>query len=91
MQRHFAGAPVIVVCDENTRAAGAGLFVGLDAAGVDWTEHVLPGVPRPKPKVELGDEIKSAAAGRVPVALGSGVINDLVKYAAAEADCPYLC
>ncbi len=30
-------------------------------------------------------------AGATPVAVGSGVMNDLVKYAAFKLDRPYLC
>ena len=49
--------------------------------------------PRVKPSAEtaraLGGADQSGAA--LPVAVGSGVINDLVKYAAELAGMPYVC
>jgi glycerol-1-phosphate dehydrogenase [NAD(P)+] len=54
--------------------------------------HVLPGAPRLKPTRDLGDAIAArAGAGAVPVSVGSGVLNDLVKYAAFKLDRPYFC
>ncbi|MEO1102570.1 MAG: sn-glycerol-1-phosphate dehydrogenase [Pseudomonadota bacterium] len=91
MGRHFGDTAVCVVCDENTRVAGAALFEVLAAAGITARAHVLPATPRPKPSVELGDEIAAAIGEAVPVALGSGVINDVTKYAAFTLGRPYLC
>jgi glycerol-1-phosphate dehydrogenase [NAD(P)+] len=90
------GLPALLVCDENTREA-AGLRVGeiLAGAGIPFTGTVLP--PRGErvlsPDYErvigLRDMIRER--GAFPVAVGSGVINDLVKRAAFEAGRPYLC
>lgn len=91
VKRHFGAGPVRVVSDENTRIAGAALFTALEAAGIAYTEHVLPRSPRPKPTVELGETLAAAMGDAVPVALGSGVINDVTKYAAFTLGRPYLC
>ncbi|MEM1047384.1 MAG: sn-glycerol-1-phosphate dehydrogenase [Pseudomonadota bacterium] len=89
----FGGGPVLVIADDNTwRAAGDALSASLEAVGLSVETHVLPGVPRVKPTRELGDLLAAAIAeDRTPVALGSGVINDLVKYAAYERGRAYLC
>jgi len=89
-RRHFGDTPAHVVCDENTRAAGAALFDALTAAGIAHQTLVLPAAPRPKPSVDLGETIAARIEG-VPIALGSGVINDVTKYAAFTRDRPYLC
>src|SRR5205085_9588121 len=53
---------------------------------------VLEEPGRLKPKVEHSHRVvERIGPRRVPVAVGSGVVNDLVKYAAALAGRPYLC
>jgi glycerol-1-phosphate dehydrogenase [NAD(P)+] len=92
-RRHFAG-PALVIADENTwAAAGARARDLLTADGLVVATHVLPGRPRPKPTVELAEMLHARIEARAatPVAVGSGVINDLVKYAAFRAGRPYLC
>ncbi len=89
----FGSGPVLVIADDNTwRAAGEALSSSLTGAGLSVETHVLPGIPRVKPTRELGDLLAAAISeGCTPVALGSGVINDLVKYAANERGRGYLC
>ncbi|GAB5377223.1 MAG: hypothetical protein AcusKO_36850 [Acuticoccus sp.] len=91
LKHHFGDRPVRVVCDGNTRKAGAALFDALDAAGIAHTTHLLPATPRPKPSVDLGEAIAAEMGEATPVSLGSGVINDVTKYAAHTLDRPYLC
>jgi glycerol-1-phosphate dehydrogenase [NAD(P)+] len=91
--RHFPGEPAIVVADGNTwAAAGAAVAARLAAGGVAVSHHILPASPRPKPSVELAETIAGAIrdAGAVPVAVGAGVINDLVKYAAFRLERRYM-
>ncbi len=93
-RRQFAGDLACIIADENTwAAAGAAVEASLVAAGVRVRRHVLPGRPRPKPTVELAEQLRDvlAADGAVPVAVGSGVINDVVKHAAFALNRPYLC
>jgi glycerol-1-phosphate dehydrogenase [NAD(P)+] len=95
VRRHLGSAPVLVVADGTTHAvAGAEAFRRLTAAGVRCVEPlVLPAAPRLKPQVELASDIarRLDEARAAPLAVGSGVINDLVKYAAALAATPYVC
>ncbi|MDT8855483.1 sn-glycerol-1-phosphate dehydrogenase [Paracoccaceae bacterium Fryx2] len=94
LRRHFGPGPAVLIADENTwAAAGAAVEAALRAAGIATTRHILPAVPRPKPTVALGDVLRDllAASDATPVAVGSGVINDVVKYAAFGLDRPYLC
>ena len=91
----------VVVCDPRTRAAaGERVEALLAAAGVAVSEHVL----EPSGKTFHGDyryaeevreairSVGEAAAGEslVPVAVGSGVVNDVTKRAAGELGIPYL-
>lgn len=93
-RRAFGDAPALLIADENTWAAAGGrLQAQLSAADIAVEGHVLPADPRPTASLELGDQLSERIAdGRArPVAVGSGVLNDLVKYAAHKLERPYLC
>lgn len=93
-QRFHGQAAALIIADENTfAAAGRRAQDTLRAAGIQTQSHILPASPRPKPTVALGDELAAhiAKTGAVPVAVGSGVINDVVKYAAFRQDSAYSC
>src|SRR5215207_746101 len=85
----------VVVADDHTwKVAGkrvASLLASERLAACDPV--MLTGEPRVKPSAEtaraLAATIKSGAA--LPIAVGAGVINDLVKYAAELAGMPYVC
>lgn len=89
----------MVVCDPRTKAA-AGEKVGamLKAAGVDVCEHVIePGGRTFHADYHYVEEVRDAlraadsASGRVvPVAVGSGVVNDLTKLASGDLGRPYM-
>ena len=90
---HFQTSSVFFIADENTMAAaGNSLGEVLTEAGFALATHVFPGTPRLKGKVENAEAFlpRLQAHGGVPVAVGSGVINDLVKYAAFQLNKPYL-
>jgi glycerol-1-phosphate dehydrogenase [NAD(P)+] len=92
LRAHFGDGPAVVVADDNTfAAAGEQVAEALRSGGIEVTTHVLPGTPRPKPTVELGLSIARAVGTATPVAVGSGVVNDLVKYAAFRQGRSYLC
>ena len=92
----------VVVCDPRTKAAaGDKVEALLRAAGLDVSEHLL----EPSGKTFHADyayiaPIREAfakavpggasAEAVVPVAVGSGVVNDLTKRAAGEAGLPYM-
>lgn len=90
--RHFTG-PACLIADENTwAAAGPQAEAALNAAGIATRRHILPAKPRPKPTVDLANALRDALhPGETPVAIGSGVLNDVTKHAAFEANRPYLC
>lgn len=93
--RFFAGRGGTIVADTHTMAAaGARVERELRGAGIVVANAiVLPGVPRPKPRVEVAQEVAARLrdTGTVPIAVGSGVINDVTKHAAELAATPYLC
>jgi glycerol-1-phosphate dehydrogenase [NAD(P)+] len=88
--QHFApNAAYLVIADDNTmKAAGAAVMARLDGAQA----MVLPGAPRLKPDVALARDIAARLPDKnaTPIAVGSGVINDLTKYAASLAGRPYI-
>lgn len=94
LKSHFGDKVVLLVADENTmKAAGNAVSAVLATAGIATRHHVFPGTPRLKGSVDNGNAIRSILAGSdaVPLAVGAGVINDLVKYAALKVDRPYFC
>lgn len=93
-KRNFGSWPACLVADEfGWAAAGPIVEAHLEASGIKTRRHVIPAKPRPKPTVALANTFRDVlvADDCVPVAIGSGVINDLVKHAAYELDRRYLC
>ena len=98
----FPGAGrAIVVEDPRTRAAaGERVAAMLRAEGIEVVEHVLePGGKTFHADYRYVDEVRGAVnsagvekpGGKiVPVAVGSGVVNDLTKRASGELGLPYL-
>ena len=91
----------IVICDPRTRAAaGERVETMLRADGIDVCEYVLePGGKMFHADYHYAAEVREAikAAGIekdgkriVPIAVGSGVVNDLTKLAAGELGLPYM-
>ena len=91
----------VVVCDPRTRAAaGERVEALLGAAGVVVSEHVLePGGKTFHGDYRYAEEVREAirsvggavvGESLVPVAVGSGVVNDVTKRAAGELGIPYL-
>ena len=90
--RHFAGPAVLMADERGWGAAGPGVEAALTAAGISVRHHVIPATPRPKPTVDLADSLRAVLRlGETPVAVGSGVMNDVVKHAAFTAGIPYMC
>ena len=93
LRRHFKTSNVFLIADENTMAAaGNDLRQALTESGFATAAHVFPKSPYLKGKVENADAFltRLQTHGGVPVSVGSGVINDLVKYAAFQIGKPYL-
>ena len=85
--------PVQVIADPATMIAAGRRVV--DALRQQWRVEkpiVLQETPRPKPRVEIARDIAAELSGKraLPLAVGSGVINDLTKFAAHVARLPYV-
>ncbi len=84
----------MLIADENTWSAG-GLAAQseLQKAGYEVEKYLFPANPQPRPTVEtaqkLSDELRSD--NLIPVVVGTGVLNDLVKFAAFKAGRSYCC
>lgn len=92
-RRHFGSGPACIIADGNTWAAsGRQVAERLAQDGIAVRSHVLPALPRPKPTLDLADALREALAqdGATPIAVGSGVLNDLVKHAAFGLGRDYL-
>ena len=95
VEQSFGDATAVVVADENTfEVAGKEVQQHLEAAG---RETVEPYVFRGGLTLYAGyDNIEKLiealrAHDAIPVAVGSGTLNDIVKRAAYECDRPYMC
>jgi len=91
---HFGATKAVLVADEKGfDAAGQQVEALLARAGIAVTPHIFPADPRLKPSVENASGIVEAMrrAGGLSMAVGSGVINDLTKYAAFQLDQPFFC
>jgi len=99
LSKYFTFDSVCLIADENTlKAAGERVKGILEGAGVKIAgSHVFPAEPRLHADynhVIFLKEWFSSLPGfpaLVPIAAGSGTINDLVKCASAELKLPYLC
>jgi len=84
----------MIVADQNTMAAaGRQATVILDQAGLPVAAPViLEGNPRVKPHASIARDIARLIGERgvMPISVGSGVVNDLTKYAAELAGVPYV-
>lgn len=88
----FGEGPAVVVADERTfRVAGADVLAAFKEAGREVAEPIL--FPQ---DVHAGEEAvnelqeKLAAVPGIPVAVGSGTINDVTKLAAHRVNRPYM-
>ncbi|MEZ5797867.1 MAG: sn-glycerol-1-phosphate dehydrogenase [Paracoccaceae bacterium] len=90
--RHFTGAACLMADERGWAAAGPQVEAAFRAAGIPTRRHVIAATPRPKPSVDLANALRATLApGETPVAIGSGVMNDVVKHAAFTQGIPYLC
>jgi glycerol-1-phosphate dehydrogenase [NAD(P)+] len=91
----FGDRPAVVVADENTFAvAGEEVRRHLEEAGRELVEpYVFPGEPTLYAEYANIEKLVEALRGHeaIPVAVGSGTLNDIVKRASHECGRPYLC
>lgn len=90
----FGTAPVLVVADENTfAAAGKDVWDGLQRAGCECSNPFIfdePDLVADFRHVTTLQQRLAAQAEVIPVAVGSGTINDLTKLAAHQVGRPYM-
>lgn len=91
--REFWGElPVWPVADENTwRVAGAALTAALQSGGIEMLKpFIFSAQPMLHADIKYSQELVAAMpAGCVPVAVGSGTVNDLVKHASGLKNVRY--
>jgi glycerol-1-phosphate dehydrogenase [NAD(P)+] len=95
LEQAFGHQPVVVVADDNTYAvAGKAVCERLSSAGWMVEEPVVfPGTPALYASFEnvLALEEKLRPTSAVPIAVGSGTLNDITKLAAYRAGRQYMC
>ncbi|MFL5822748.1 MAG: iron-containing alcohol dehydrogenase [Solirubrobacteraceae bacterium] len=86
------GSPALVAMDTNTeRAAGWRVVEALRGAGVEVEQLVLGQGSGLRPTPDEVEAVRSRLTeDRVPVAVGSGVVTDIVRYAAHLDDREFL-
>jgi glycerol-1-phosphate dehydrogenase [NAD(P)+] len=91
---NFPGSTAVIIADENTyAAAGREVRRILKAEGLEGADpFVFPGSPRPRADYSEVVRLVSFLAGHalIPLVVGSGTLNDLVKRAAFEVGRPYM-
>lgn len=90
----FGQREAMVVADRNTwAAAGVQVQAVLDAAGGTVRAPFLYDSPTLAADMQAVEQLTQAlqSHGAVPVAVGSGTLNDLTKLAAHRTQRPYLC
>ncbi|MGC4081685.1 MAG: sn-glycerol-1-phosphate dehydrogenase [Vicinamibacterales bacterium] len=93
-REQFPGARAVVVCDTNTwTVAGQVVQASLLAAGLTGAEPFVFRDPALYAEHSYVEPLEQSLAQHdaIPVAVGSGTINDLVKLAAHRAGRAYLC
>ena len=92
--RYSESRSALVMADEaGFAAAGQGVVAGLRDAGFEVRTNIKPVDPLPKASVEEAEPFRTALSedpDLFPVSVGSGVINDLAKYAAFETGRRYV-
>lgn len=94
LKKYFPGKEAWIIADGNTwQAAGKAVYDYLQQGGFKPFEpYIFPADPRPHPDFAISEKLAVLMPQEcVPVAVGSGVINDLVKCAAGIRKVPYCC
>lgn len=93
-RRLFGTTPAILVADRNTfAAAGAAVAAAFESVGHQLLDHIVFGEPDLHAEHRHVTELETALRQHVavPIAVGSGTINDLTKLAAHRTNRPYMC
>ena len=89
LRKYWAQGTVILVADTNTWAvAGEKVQQILRESNISMvTPKIFPGQPILPPDYRFVQQLIPLLKGKIPIAVGSGVMNDLVKCASTEAGC----
>lgn len=93
-REQFGDRAAVVVADENTwKAAGEAVAAALRGAGIACEPCFVFKDPRLYAEHRFVEQLQSALRRHeaIPVAVGSGTINDLTKLASHRTERPYLC
>jgi glycerol-1-phosphate dehydrogenase [NAD(P)+] len=94
LHEHFPAQNVFLIADENTfKAAGEDVCRTMVDSGISLIgEHIFPGTPRLKPDIKNVNIVEKMLKKQeaIPIAVGSGTINDIVKLAAHRCERAYI-
>lgn len=91
---HFEGQPAVIIADENTfRVAGRAVNEAFKAQGRAVREPLILRAPDLYAESRFVNEVEAALRphNAIPVAVGSGTINDLTKLASHRVGRAYMC
>jgi glycerol-1-phosphate dehydrogenase [NAD(P)+] len=91
---HFQGGPAVIVADERTfAAAGRAVAEAFATAGITCLAPFIYTAPALYAEIHFVDQLEASLRRHdaIPVAVGSGTINDLTKLAAHRTGRLYLC
>ena len=104
LSKYYEFAAVCLITDENTfKAAGQKVKDTLEDKGIKIAGiHIFPGEPRLHAEYKhvqflkewlssFGGDSSKRGDALVPIVVGSGTLNDLVKRTSSELKLPYLC
>ncbi|RYD81130.1 MAG: iron-containing alcohol dehydrogenase, partial [Verrucomicrobiaceae bacterium] len=90
----FGGRPAVPVCDETTfRVAGKTVWAAFQQSGQPCLDPIILRDPDLYAEYRFVEELEERLKhhNAIPVAVGSGTINDLTKLAAHRCERPYMC
>src|ERR687886_27219 len=94
-EQSFGDKAAVIVADENTfEIAGGEVRRHLEEAGRETVEpYVFPGRPTLYAGYENVEKLRDwlCEQDAIPIAVGSGTLNDIVKRSCYECDRPYMC
>jgi glycerol-1-phosphate dehydrogenase [NAD(P)+] len=92
-RQHFGDKPAVIIADANTFEAAGRIVCDAFQQNFQCLEPFIFADPNLYAEHKFVAEIVESLKGHdaIPVAVGSGTINDLTKLAAHELDRPYMC
>lgn len=93
-KEQFPGKKAVIIADKNTyKAAGQQVEASFSAAGIEQEPTFLFHDPELYAEYTFAEELINYLKDKeaIPVAVGSGTINDLTKLASYRTDRPYMC